>query len=116
MKAIRTIYPLPLGEGAKREPARAKPQEMVRVSSLGETCTLTRRFAPPSPRGRGTNALLVLIFVSVTLLLPAAPAAPQRIVAIGDIHGDLDAFSGILQRAHLVDPTRRWSGGNTIFV
>src|SRR5207249_12180720 len=29
---------LPLGEGAKREPDRAKPQEKVRVSGFGKTC------------------------------------------------------------------------------
>jgi hypothetical protein len=49
-------------------------------------------------------------------LVTAVAAGPQRIVAIGDIHGDLDAFVGILQRAHLVDPSGRWSGGNTTFV
>jgi len=59
---------------------------------------------------------IVFIVLSAALLLGAAPAAPQRIIAIGDIHGDLDAFLGILQRAHLVDPSRRWSGGNTILV
>ncbi len=68
------------------------------------------------PRVRVSGLVYIFIITSITLLLRAAPAAPQRIVAIGDIHGDLDAFSGILQRAHLVDPTRRWSGGNTIFV
>jgi hypothetical protein len=39
-----------------------------------------------------------------------------RIVAIGDIHGDFDAFTGILQKAHLVDPSNRWSGGNATLV
>src|SRR5436189_292071 len=40
----------------------------------------------------------------------------QRLVAVGDIHGDLDAFTGILQRARLVDPMRRWTGGQTVLV
>ena len=54
------------------------------------------------------------------LLLGVLAAAPQgngqRIVAIGDIHGDLDAFVAILQRAHLIDPSTRWSGGRAILV
>jgi len=40
----------------------------------------------------------------------------QRVVAIADIHGDLDAFVGILQRAQLIDRVRRWSGANAILV
>jgi Calcineurin-like phosphoesterase len=49
---------------------------------------------------------------------PAAPAAapPARIVAVGDIHGDLDAFKGILQRAALLDAEGRWSGGAATLV
>src|SRR5437899_5405468 len=49
-----------------------------------------------------------------------SPASAQnrvpRVVAIGDIHGDLDAFAGILQRTRLADPSRRWAGGNSILV
>src|SRR5262245_20788781 len=45
-----------------------------------------------------------------------SPAAKEHAVAIGDVHGDLDAFVGILQRAHLIDPVHRWSGGTTILV
>src|SRR6266508_4386771 len=40
----------------------------------------------------------------------------SRVVAIGDIHGDFDAFVGILQRTGLVDPSNRWSGGNATLV
>ncbi|HEY2382883.1 MAG TPA: metallophosphoesterase [Terriglobia bacterium] len=50
------------------------------------------------------------------LLSAAAPAAPERVVAIGDIHGDFDAFTGILQRAHLIDPMLRWAGENATLV
>ena len=56
-------------------------------------------------------ALFLLIALSL-----AASAAAERVVAIGDVHGDLDAFVGILQRARLIDPSRRWSGGHTILV
>jgi len=64
----------------------------------------------------GSFRILLIIVCLLALAAGAAPAGPQRVVAIGDIHGDLDAFVGILQRAHLVDPGRRWSGGNTTLV
>jgi len=50
----------------------------------------------------------------------AAPAqqsaAPPRIVAIGDLHGDYSAWSDIAKAAGLIDSRRRWSGGRTILV
>lgn len=47
----------------------------------------------------------------------ASPAAgAQRIVAVGDIHGDLDAFAGILREAGLVDAELQWSGGAATLV
>jgi hypothetical protein len=56
------------------------------------------------------------IAVSCLLLAIAVPAATQRVVAIGDIHGDLDAFTGILQRAHLIDNSLQWAGSGTTLV
>lgn len=37
--------------------------------------------------------------------------APARIVAIGDIHGEIEGFKAILKAAGLTDATGRWSGG-----
>jgi murein DD-endopeptidase MepM/ murein hydrolase activator NlpD len=42
--------------------------------------------------------------------------SPARTVAIGDIHGDADAFVQILTAAQLVDPSQHWSGGTATFV
>jgi hypothetical protein len=54
---------------------------------------------------------------------PAAQAAsvcsletPERIVAIGDIHGGYAAFVGVLRAAGLVDGRERWSGGGAVLV
>ena len=53
----------------------------------------------------------------VALLVMASPAiAGERIVAIGDIHGNYDGFVSILQRAGLVDEDVHWIGGTTTFV
>lgn len=41
---------------------------------------------------------------------------PERIVAIADIHGDYEAFRGILNTAGLVDSAGAWSGGAAILV
>ncbi len=40
----------------------------------------------------------------------------SRLVAIADIHGDLDMFVAILQRAALIDASLKWSGGNATLV
>ncbi len=45
----------------------------------------------------------------------AAPAA-QRIVAVGDLHGDFDAWRTIAQAAGIEDARGHWSGGKAILV
>jgi hypothetical protein len=40
----------------------------------------------------------------------------DRIVAIGDVHGDLEAFVGLLRTAKLVDNRNNWTGGKTHLV
>ncbi len=64
------------------------------------------------------SQLRVAFAVVLTCLAVALPAAqaPPRIVAIGDIHGALDAFVDILQKAQLLDASRKWAGGNATLV
>lgn len=40
----------------------------------------------------------------------------SRIVAVGDVHGDLDRFIDVLSMAGLVDDKQHWSGGNAQLV
>jgi hypothetical protein len=42
--------------------------------------------------------------------------AGQRVIAIGDVHGDYEAFTSILSQAGLLDNMRRWTGRNAILV
>jgi hypothetical protein len=58
--------------------------------------------------------LASLVLLAAFIPLDAAP--PPRIVAIGDVHGADVAFVSILQRAGLIDPQRRWTGGAAVFV
>jgi hypothetical protein len=60
--------------------------------------------------------LVVLAIMVAASPLPAQPAAPGRIVAVGDLHGDYDAWLAIARDAGLVDAKNRWSGGQTILV
>jgi hypothetical protein len=43
-------------------------------------------------------------------------AAPPRLVAIGDVHGDVDATRRALRLASVVDDRDRWTGGDTVVV
>lgn len=47
---------------------------------------------------------------------PSAVAPSLRIVAVGDVHGDADAFRRILKAAHLIDDVGHWAGGTATLV
>jgi hypothetical protein len=61
----------------------------------------------------------VCLAVSAIMLaaapLPAQPA-PQRIVAVGDLHGDYGAWLAIARAAGLIDARNRWAGGRSVLV
>ena len=56
--------------------------------------------------------LAALLFAPI----PAIAAAPQRIVAVGDLHGDFDAWIAIARSAGLIDARNHWAGGNATLV
>ncbi len=43
-------------------------------------------------------------------------STPDRMVAIGDVHGDNTSFKAILKKSGLVNEKLDWSGGKTVFV
>jgi hypothetical protein len=63
------------------------------------------------PRLLGCSTLAAFIVLGTTTATQA-----RRVVAVGDIHGAFDEFVGIMQAAGLLDPERRWAGGNATFV
>ena len=66
--------------------------------------------------------LLTLALVATTscvgpvLPRPLSPEDEQRIVAFGDVHGDLEAARGALRLAGAIDEQDRWIGGELIVV
>ena len=56
----------------------------------------------------------------IAMLLFAAPLAaqpaPQRIVAVGDLHGDYAAWIDIARDAGLIDRANKWIDGRTTLV
>lgn len=67
-------------------------------------------------------AFLVSLFAAGTLLADAKQVdefqweGVQRVVAIGDIHGDYDNYMAALQAAGVVDKRGKWDGGETHLV
>jgi hypothetical protein len=85
-------------------------------------CPFTRPLAPPGFRlAQGTRwiipcALSLMLTSSLGAVSPSRQTAPERIVAIGDLHGDATAFRAILRHAKLLDDQDRWIAGTTTLV
>ena len=60
--------------------------------------------------------LLILAAAALATAAPSAPPSPERIVAIGDLHGDHAAWQSIARAARLVDAKGHWTGGQTTLV
>jgi hypothetical protein len=63
-------------------------------------------------------ALLVLaLFVVGAASVPKKGAqAPERLIALGDLHGDYDAFRDLMSQAGLMNASGNWSGKKTVLV
>ncbi|MEO7132609.1 MAG: metallophosphoesterase [Vicinamibacterales bacterium] len=59
------------------------------------------------------NALLLVLLLCATSLTSLTAQGPNRIIAIGDIHGSLDGFTAILKKTGLIDDKHQWAGGRT---
>jgi Calcineurin-like phosphoesterase len=76
----------------------------------------------PSRRALARRACnFILLFLLLHGLVWAGPSkAPAErtsaVVAIGDVHGDFDAFVAILQHVGLIDKQNHWAGGKATFV
>lgn len=66
---------------------------------------------------RRAAVLLVGAFLAGAVLTPRPVwADSQKIIAIGDLHGDYDAFLALMSQAGLIDAKGHWSGKQTTLV
>lgn len=68
---------------------------------------------PPAQLARRA---LLLSCAAVPASAFAAAVARPRVVAIGDLHGDLEATVRLLRLAGLIDSKQRWAGGDATLV
>ena len=60
--------------------------------------------------------LILTVFTLIILLTLPGLASAKRIVAMGDLHGDLGATRKALRLAGAIDEVDRWIGGDLIVV
>ncbi|MBT5874412.1 MAG: hypothetical protein HOH43_13420 [Candidatus Latescibacteria bacterium] len=65
----------------------------------------------------GVRRMVQAVLITTVLFTwPVVAMTPSRIVAIGDVHGDVDALVSILKETGLVDEGRNWTGGDAVLV
>lgn len=67
--------------------------------------------------------MMLLIWLACSVAIPGValaddmvPPMPARVIAIGDLHGDLAAWRAIARDAGLIDAKGKWTGGTTVLV
>jgi len=69
---------------------------------------------------RALERLIGIALIALVALVASPPAKaakqPERIVAVGDLHGDYQAWLDIARAAGIIDPAGHWAGGRTTLV
>ncbi|HEX5257277.1 MAG TPA: metallophosphoesterase [Sphingomicrobium sp.] len=69
---------------------------------------------------RALGRLIGVLLIALAALLSFTPAEaarqPERIIAVGDLHGDYQAWLDIARAAGIIDPAGHWAGGRTTLV
>lgn len=89
---------------------------MTRVSTAALVATLLCGCTSPSAPPTKENATSTTKPVEARSFPGITFDAPKRLVAIGDLHGDLDATKRALKLAGAIDDTGTWSGGDLFVV
>jgi len=74
------------------------------------------RRSPSKPFYSSATLVVFSVLIALSIAVPSTAGPRERVIAVGDIHGDLDRFVGILQEVDLVDNDRRWVGGDSTLV
>src|SRR4051812_18225065 len=98
---------------ARRVPGRVFALTLTLAIACGKT-------EPPSTPDAGARALPVAAAPKVEAPRAADPSfqlpAVERIVAIGDLHGDVSALRAALRLAGAIDEAGKWIGGKLVVV
>ena len=64
----------------------------------------------------GRVVLVSFLLLALPPLVVGGAGAGERIIAIADIHGDFEAFTGLLRQTGLVDPNLQWIGDGATLI
>ncbi|MBE0658783.1 MAG: metallophosphoesterase [Bryobacteraceae bacterium] len=67
-------------------------------------------------RKAGWAILAGVVVAACAAAQPDRTLQPDRIVVVGDVHGDFSQFAGVLRSAGVIDARNKWSGGRTHLV
>jgi hypothetical protein len=71
----------------------------------------------PKEALRCAAVLIVALFLVGAASVPKSGAqAPERLIALGDLHGDYNAFRDLMSEAGLIDASGNWTGQKTVLV
>lgn len=103
----------------RRATCSLSPTAPCNQAACGWLAELLMNLVPPSharEQGPLPSIMSELESVASGRLSATRHPAAERIVAIGDVHGDVDAMRDALRNAGLIDNQDTWTGGKSVLV